>query len=269
MTVKTVVSMDGMQKILEEIRDSLATPKENLSVVVSSETTDWTTFFSPALHLDPQKRYEMALVNLESYNSIPNITATNNTFVYSPDDGTSWKQITLPEGSYEISQINTAIRRQLEVNGDWNADDKSHYIAVGANPSTLRAFIEISNSSYQVNLTTSAIKSILGFNPQTLGIGYHEGENTVDILSVHSILVNCDIINGSFLRGGQQPVIYSFFPNVPPGYKVVESPNNLVYLPVSKAGNINCMRVWLTDQSGSQLDLRGETVSIRFHIRSV
>ena len=121
MTVKTIVSMDRMQKILEEIRDSLQ-PKENFSVVVSSETTDWTTVFSPALHLNPQRRYEMALVNLESYNIIPNITAANNTFVYSPDGGTSWKKITLPEGSYVISQIDAAIRRRLEANGDWNAD---------------------------------------------------------------------------------------------------------------------------------------------------
>jgi len=77
----------------------------------------------------------MALVNLEIYNSIPNITVANNTFVSSHNGGSLWKKITLPEGSYEISQINAAIRRQLEVNGDWNSDDKSHYITVGANPS--------------------------------------------------------------------------------------------------------------------------------------
>jgi len=171
MAVKTVVNMDGMQKLLEKIRDSLAAKlltKENFSVVVSSETTDCTTIFSPAIHLDPQRRYEMALVNLETYNSIPNITVANNTFVYSHNGGSLWKKITLPEGSYEISQINAAIRRQLEVNGDWNADDKSHYITVGANPSTLRAFIYISNSSYHVDLSSSAIKSILGFTPKHL-----------------------------------------------------------------------------------------------------
>ena len=121
----------------------------------------------------------------------------------------------------------------------------------------------------KVDLASSSIRSTLGFNAQMLSSGYHEGENPVDILSVNSILVNCDIICGSILSGSHQPVIYSFFPNVSSGYKIVESPNNLVYLPVASAGNVHPVRVWLTDQSGTQLNLRGETVTIRLHLRGV
>lgn len=36
------------------------------------------------------------------------------------------------------------------------------------------------------------------------------------------------------------------------------------HLQVVPAGNIQGMRVWLTDQNGEQLNLRGETVTIRF-----
>jgi len=104
---------------------------------------------------------------------------------------------------------------------------------------------------------------------QTLTSGYHEGENPVNILTVNTILVSCDIISGSFLSGNQQPIVYSFFPDVSPGYKIIESPNNLVYLPISQAGNISRMRVWLTDQSGIQLNLQGEVVTIKLHIHSV
>ena len=35
MAIKTVVNMEGMQQVLEEIRDLLA-PKENFSIVVTS-----------------------------------------------------------------------------------------------------------------------------------------------------------------------------------------------------------------------------------------
>jgi len=188
--------------------------------------------------------------------------------VYSPDNGATWKTITLREGSYEVAQINAEIQRQLETNGDWNAGASEHYISVGANVSTLRAFIEITSATYQVDLASSSIRSTLGFNAQTLSSGYHEGENPVDILSVNSILVNY-IISGSFLSGSHQPVIYSFFPNVSPGYKIVEPLNNLVYLPVASAGNVHRVRVWLTDQSGTQLNLRGESVTIRLRLRSV
>ena len=177
----------------------------------------------------------------------------------------------LPEGCYEIPQINAAIQRQLERNGHWNhtVNPQSHYITVGANSSTLRAYVDITNANYRVNMTQSTIRSMLGFNPKTLASGYHEGDNPVDILKVNTILVNCDIISGSYRNGSQTPVVYSFFPDVSPGYKIVESPNNLVYLPVAPAGDVQRMRVWLTDQNGEQLNLRGETITIRFHIRGV
>ena len=56
-----------------------------------------------------------------------------------------------------------------------------------------------------------------------------ESENPVNILSVNSVLVNIDIISGSYLNGLRNPTIYSFFPAVSPGYKIIETPANLVY----------------------------------------
>jgi len=262
--------MERLEEILKEIRD-LTLPKENFSIICSSDQTDYTTNFSPKLHLNPNKRFELALVNLETYNSIPNLDGTNNKFVYSNNTGTTWFTITLPEGCYEIPQINAAIQRQLERNGHWDntVNPQSHYITVGANSSTLRAYVDITNPTYRVNMAASTIRSMLGFNPKTIQSGYHEGDNPVDILKVNTILVNCDIVSGSYRNGSQTPVVYSFFPDVSPGYKIVESPNNLVYLPVVPAGHVQRMRVWLTDQNGEQLNLRGETITIRFHIRGV
>ena len=120
--------MDGMQKVLEEMRDLLRFPpqvRKSMSIIMTSKTTDCTTYFSPPLFLDPKRKYELALMNLEIYNSIPNITAVNNTFVYSPDSGVTWKTITLPDGSYEVAGMNDEIQRQLEANGEWNAGDKT------------------------------------------------------------------------------------------------------------------------------------------------
>ena len=48
---------------------------------------------NPTLQLDREKEYEIALVNLETYYSFPNIDETNNVFVYSPDNGNSWVKI--------------------------------------------------------------------------------------------------------------------------------------------------------------------------------
>ena len=58
----------------------------------------------------------------------------------------------------------------------------------------------------------------------------------------------------------QQPVLYSFFPNVPPGYKIIESPIFPIYLPISQ-NHIENIRVWITDQDGNEVNLRGETLN--------
>ena len=50
----------------------------------------------------------------------------------------------------------------------------------------------------------------------------------VNILTINSILVNIDIISGSYANGFTQPTIYSFFPDVSPGYKIIENPHNLL-----------------------------------------
>jgi hypothetical protein len=80
--------------------------------------------------------------------------------------------------------------------------------------------------------------------------------------------VELGIINGSYVKGSRKPVIYSFFPNVSPGYKIVETPRNLVYLPVN-TDEISEVHIRLTDQDGKLLNLRGEKVTMRFHVREI
>ena len=51
-----------------------------------------------------------------------------------------------------------------------------------------------------------------------------------------------------------------------PGQKILEATHNLIYLPVT-VDAISTLSVWLTDQHGKLLDLRGEELTIRFHLR--
>ena len=53
-----------------------------------------------------------------------------------------------------------------------------------------------------------------------------------------------------------------------PGYKVFENPHNILYLPIT-ADTIHSITIWLTDQNGNELNLRGENLSTRFHLREI
>jgi hypothetical protein len=90
--------------------------------------------------------------------------------------------------------------------------------------------------------------------------------NIVNILTVNSVFVDVDIINGIYVNGKLSPNIYSFIPNVSPGYKIAENPVNLVFLPLN-THFIDKVTVRLTDQDGKLLNLRGETITVRLHIR--
>ena len=76
------------------------------------------------------------------------------------------------------------------------------------------------------------IKSLLGLT-QIYASGFYESEYMVNILSINSIVVIIDIISGSYVNGSTQPTIDSFFPNVSPGFTIIENPTNLVYLPIT------------------------------------
>ena len=71
----------------------------------------------------------------------------------------------------------------------------------------------------------NSLRSVLGFESKVYNEGRHESENTVNIMSINSILVHCNLIGSSYLNGTLQPIIYSFFPNVSPGSKIVEKPS--------------------------------------------
>jgi hypothetical protein len=235
----------------------------SMSFILTGKSSDFTTCFNSII-LDPTKQYEAALLSLDTYNSIPNIIeGKNNVLKYY--NGEMWKTITLSTGAYELDAINNEIKRQIIANGD-----SESAIDINVNISTLRSILNIDNPNYKVDFgVENSIGSVLGFEAEVVGHGYNPSSKIVDIMQVNSVLVNIDIIMGSYVNGSSSPAIYSFHPNVAPGYKIVERPNPaLIYYPLSRH-DISRMRVWLTDQNTNLVDFRGETITVRIHVREV
>ena len=76
----------------------------------------------------------------------------------------------------------------------------------------------IPKNNYEVDFRQDkSFNSLPGFDTKFYTSGFNEFENMVNILTINSILVNIDIISGSYVNGSTQPTIYSFFPDVSPG----------------------------------------------------
>ena len=127
-------------ELLEQIVKS-TTHKTSFQIIVSNNKSNFNTRFNPKIELDRDKVYEIALVNLETYYSSPNIDEPNNVFVYSPDNGNSWMKIKIPEGSYEIDDINNTIQHEMEKRGHYDSIDEDYYINISPNTNTLRSVL--------------------------------------------------------------------------------------------------------------------------------
>ena len=157
---------------------------------------------------------------------------------------------------------------KLEKNDHYDKVNGKDNVEISANTNTLKSEMFLKNN-YEVDFRKDkSINSLLGFYNNLYTSGFHESENMVNILTINSILVNIDIISGSYVNGSTQPTIYSFFPDVSPGYKIIEISHNLLYLPIT-ADTIHSITIWLTDLNGNELNLRGENLSMRFHLRAI
>ena len=154
----------------------------------------------------------------------------------------------------------------MEKRGHHGPIIEDYYINISANSNTLKSVL-ILEDDFQVDVNhQNYITKVLRFTNAKYTGGFHESENGVNILSINSIFINIDIISGSYVNGITSNTIYSFFPKVSPGYKITESPVNLVYLPIT-LDVIDSLGVSITDQDDHLLNLRDEKLTIRFHIR--
>ena len=124
-------------------------------------------------------------------------------------------------------------------------------------------------NNYEVDFRKDkSINRLLGFHSNLYTSGFQESQNMINILTINSMIVNIDIISASYVNGSTQPTIYSFFPDVSSGYNINENPHNLLCHPKT-ADTIYIITIWLTDENGNELNLRGENLSMRFHLREI
>ena len=181
--------------------------KTSFQIIVSDNKSSFNTRLNPTFQLDRNKEYEIALVNLETYYSFPNIDETN----YSPDNGNSWVKIKIPEGSYDIDDINNTIQHEMEKRGHHDPINEDYYINISVNSNTLKSVL-ILEEDYQVDFNhQNSLAKVLGFTGAKYTKGFHESESVVNILNINSILVNMDIISGSYVNGTTKNTIYSSF----------------------------------------------------------
>ena len=79
-----------------------------------------------------------------------------------------------------------------------------------------------------------SIGHLLGLKPQTLKPNkVYQSDSPVSIIRVNSLRIKCNVTTDAYINDRKVHTIREFFPFVPPGYKIVEVPSHVIYLPVA------------------------------------
>ena len=80
------------------------------SSATNGKPENFTTTFSNFL-LEKNVDYEVGLISLSMNYSYPNVSSTNgnNTVEYSPNNGTNFYTVTIPDGNWSVTSLNDYI----------------------------------------------------------------------------------------------------------------------------------------------------------------
>ena len=136
-----------------------------------------------------------------------------------------------------------------------------------ANNNTLRSSIKC---THKVDFRASdSIGFLLGFTPGILDPNVtHNSDLPIKILKINCLRVECNITAGAYSNGEKVHTIHEFFPAVPPGFKIIEIPRQVIYLPVT-VKSINNIELRIVDQDGNLVNFRKEVITIRLHIKAI
>lgn len=239
---------------------------------LSGNSSTLSADYFPPIILNPGKIYVLGLVTFQSYNSIPNIDDTCNIFSY--DNGT--EKIKIPTGSYTIEDINKYLQdhiRDHDQPKNTNSNTihkaiKGPHVTIRANNNTLKSEIfcrwDIDFDDEQ------SLYQLLGYER---GDALHrnqwnESPYPIKISKVNTIKVECNITVGAFSNHLSVHTIHEFSPDVPPGFKISESPQTIIYMPVG-VRMIDNITLTIVDQNGCLINFRGEEITIRLHLKEL
>ena len=218
--------------------------------------------FTPPIELDPKYDYSLALISLNTWNTIPNIEVGKNKIYYRENN--QEKVLKIPTGSYELEDIETLIHNHI-TEPEATLIEKNRVFSLKPNNNTLKCELK---SVYDLNFEPKdSIAKLLGFSPRVLKAGVlHESDLPVEIIQVVTIRVECNIISGSYYTNNPSHTLYEFSPTVDPGYSINIEPRNLIFLPVNEKKLYN-ITLNLLDQDSRPVNFRGEEVVIRLELR--
>lgn len=221
----------------------------SITLTIVGEKSILESFYAPPLILEDE--YECGLVYFSAFNSIPNVDYNNNVFEY----GEEKKRILIQPGAYDLQDLYEYLKERVE-----NCE-----LQIKSNINTMTCSLYCTET---INFNSeNSIGPMLGFSNEKLKANkWHESTESVNILPLSVIRIECDLVQSSYTNGSPSHIIYEFVPNIPPGHRFIESPSNVIYFPV-KRKIISSITIKILDLEGNNINFKGETIVLCLHLK--
>lgn len=216
------------------------------------------------------KKYEIALTKASLWYSWSNINPTlgNQTMrIYTSVATLTFSDFTIPEGQYSLANINTLLQGYL-VTAGLVAND----ITITGNYNTGYCTVSINQADISLDLSIGSLYYTLGMSQSnitttTTGTNIVRISNDRNMINIHTNLLSS--ATQSLFNGNKSNILFSFTQDVPPSSIINLEPFRKSFVPMGDVGIIDTVSVYVQDNTGAVVDLRGEPFTIEMEIREV
>ena len=242
------------------------------------DPSDFQINFSPALEL-PSLLYEIALLKIITWNTNHNLTGSK-VLRWSADNGSTFFSITIPDGNYNIEDVNNLLRASQEEEGVTDLDGFGNIIYgidILPNFNTNRVDILIDNTvgtgnTFLFDLTDGTnpdnIRNFLGFGSVMVSATQTGGFIANVEADVNSWVIECDLVRNSYKNGTISTALFTFKPKALSSEAFEIEPTHLKFLQVRR-NIIESIRFKLVDSLGRKIDLRGEHITLNLQLKPI
>ena len=191
----------------------------------------------------------MALANLSIYYTSKNVKLIYNNNKLKISAPTWNETFDLPDGSYNISQIQDSIEYIIKKHTPILKYSNTP-ILIYANTIINRIVFKI-KTGYKLELLSKETMKLLGSTSSIINSDKNS-EKVPRLESVEVVLVYCNLVNNSYKQHSR--VLFTFVPTKRYGQLISISPHSLVFLKTMNT-EFSEIEIWFTDQNNNALEI--------------
>ena len=224
----------------------------------SSDGSTFSVQFNPPIEIPANKSVSVQVIDVNIwYNTINISTSLGNNKLYYTDDLASESKysITIPDGIYGLSELNTAIEQGVVDN-----THTSGLISLQGENATQKVLIKITATGWQINLTSSdTFRGLIGFDSQklpasaltTLATTTFRADSVANFSDLEHILLHSSLGGSAVLNGNSTSSLAAITPNVSVGSLIHTEYRHPLQIPINTGTYIDTATFWLTTQDGT------------------